>query len=289
MFEFEEYIMEEMIKQVPHRHIIFCLPKILRHGFMRNRKYLNDLSRMAWASTREFMQATLGRKGVPGGIQQIQTHGNVLNANAHIHSLATDGLFEENGVFYCMPEYTGKARQCLQKLFEKKIYDFALKNRIATEETIARMQSWMHSGFSVYAGERIYWHKGDKKEINLRHVIRYMNKSFYSGEKIIYNEEKHKIFYKGNTDHGVPLPVPAGSGKEKPGYATFTCEDPRFHEDKLYRSRDSAYSKQGAEVHKLLRPLFFQKPWTSGGCCNPQRAVRQGERPETSYRRTETL
>ena len=225
MFEFEEYIIEEMIKQVPHRHVIFCLPKILRGGFMRNRTFLNDLSRMAWASTREFMQETLNRNGVPGGIQQIQTHGNVLNANAHVHSLVTDGLFEENGVFYCMPEYTGKARQCLQKIFEKKVYDFALKNRIAIEETIERIKSWTHSGFSVYAGERIYWSRGDKKENNLRHVIRYMNKSFYSGEKIIYDEKKHKVFYKGNTDHGVPLPVPPGSNKEKPGYASFTCED----------------------------------------------------------------
>ena len=34
------------------------------------------------------------------------------------------------------------------------------------------------------------------------------------------------IFYKGNTDHGVPLrPVRSGSGKEKPGYAAFTCEN----------------------------------------------------------------
>ena len=48
-----------------------------------------------------------------------------------------------------MPEYTGKARQYLQKLFEKKIYDFALKNRIATEETIERIENLQHSGFSV--------------------------------------------------------------------------------------------------------------------------------------------
>ncbi len=35
------------------------------------------------------------------------------NANPHIHSILTDGLFEENGVFYCMPEYTGKVeRKC---------------------------------------------------------------------------------------------------------------------------------------------------------------------------------
>jgi hypothetical protein len=216
MFEFEEYIMEEMIKQVPHRHVIFCLPKILRGGFMRNRAYLNDLSRMAWMSIKEFMQETLNRNSVPGGIQQIQTHGNMLNANAHIHSLVTDGLFEENGVFYCMPEYTDKARECLQKTFEKKIYDFALKNRIAAEETIERIKSWTHSGFSVYAGERIYWSRGDKREVNLRHVIRYMNKSFYSGEKVIYHEREHKVFYKGNVVHGVPLPD---------SYAPFTCED----------------------------------------------------------------
>jgi hypothetical protein len=258
-FEFEEYIIGEMIKQVPHRHMIFCLPKILRGGFIRNRSYLNDLSRMAWGSTNEFMQMTLGRSGVhrrhflrsPGGIQQIQTHGNMLNANAHIHSLVTDGLFEDNGVFYCMPEYTGRAIECLQKIFEKKVYDFAIRNRIAAEETVERIKSWQHSGFSVYAGQRIYWHKGDKRlsvserceqrnpfslkkgEANLRHVIRYMNKSFYSGEKILYDGETHKVFYKVNTDHGVhqrhflrsPLPVPAGSGREKPGYASFICED----------------------------------------------------------------
>ena len=84
MFEFEEYIMEEMVKQVPHRHVIFCLPKILRGGFMRNRAYLNELSRIAWMSIKEFMQETLNRQGVPGGIEQIQTHGNMLNIHPHI-------------------------------------------------------------------------------------------------------------------------------------------------------------------------------------------------------------
>ncbi len=75
---------------------------------MRNRAYLNELSRIAWMSIKEFMQETLNRQGVPGGIEQIQTHGNMLNIHPHIHGLFTDGLFEENGVFYCMPEYTGK-------------------------------------------------------------------------------------------------------------------------------------------------------------------------------------
>ena len=52
-----------------------------------------------------------------------------------------------------------------------------------------------------------------------------MNKSFYSGEKIIYDEERHKVFYKGNTSLSLPLPVPAGIYNEKPGYASFICEN----------------------------------------------------------------
>jgi len=62
-----------------------------------------------------------------------------------------------------------------------------------------------HSGFSVYVGERIDYSKGDKRgEENLRQVIRYMNKSFYSGEKVIYNKGEHKVLYKGNIGHGLP-------------------------------------------------------------------------------------
>ncbi len=226
MWEFEEYIIEEMIKQVPHRHVIYCMPKILRGGFMRNREYLNDLSRMAWVSVKEFMQETLKRDGVPGGIQQIQTHGNMLNANPHCHGLVTDGLFGENGVFYCMPEYRGKAKECLQKIFEKKVCDFAVKNRIATEGTINLIRSWLHSGFSVYVGERIDYSKGDKRgEENLRQVIRYMNKSFYSGEKVIYNEGEHKVFYKREIQNGLVMYSPAAGGKLKNSYAAFTRED----------------------------------------------------------------
>ncbi len=40
----------------------------------------------------------------------------------------------------------------------------------------------------------------------------------------------------GNIEHGVPMPTHTGSDNN----ASFTCEDPRFHEDKLCSCRDCA-------------------------------------------------
>ncbi len=116
-----------------------------------------------------------------------------------------------------------------------------------------------------------------------------MNKSFYSGEKIIYDEEEHKVFYKGNTDHGVSLPVHAGSSSEKPGYASFICEDFIAAVTAHACTREGGYPEPGTEIHKLLRLLLFKKPRHAGRCCYPQKAVRQSERPETSYGRTEVI
>ena len=52
-----------------------------------------------------------------------------------------------------------------------------------------------------------------------------MNKSFYSGEKIIYTEEEHKVLYKISMEHEYLSFSSCVRDNKQPGYAAFTCED----------------------------------------------------------------
>jgi len=42
--EFGEWLCQEVLKDVPHRHFVFSIPKILRRYFLYDRKLLSDLS-----------------------------------------------------------------------------------------------------------------------------------------------------------------------------------------------------------------------------------------------------
>ena len=98
--EFGEWLCQEVIKAVPHRHFIFSIPKILRRYFLFDRKLLSELSRCAWESLKEFFQeATPEEDAVPGATVAIQSFGDFLGFNPHLHILGTDGCFYGGGMF----------------------------------------------------------------------------------------------------------------------------------------------------------------------------------------------
>ena len=114
--DFEILVMDEIIREVPMRHVIFTIPVVLRKNFFWHREHLNALSRLAWRSLKTFMQTTLKSDGIPGAIQSIETHGNFLSLNPHVHVLITDGLFCDNGDFLKMPKYSEVACKYLKTL-----------------------------------------------------------------------------------------------------------------------------------------------------------------------------
>jgi hypothetical protein len=74
--EFGEWLCEEVLKAVPHRHFIFSIPKILRRYFLYDRKLLSELSRCAWDSMKVFFQTIVPEEdAVPGAVIAIQTLG----------------------------------------------------------------------------------------------------------------------------------------------------------------------------------------------------------------------
>jgi len=98
--EFGEWLCEEDLKAVPHRHFGFSIPKILRRYFLYDRKLLSDLSRCGWESLKLFLKETVSEEeAVPGAVIAIQSFGDFLGFNSHLHVLASDGCFYGQGMF----------------------------------------------------------------------------------------------------------------------------------------------------------------------------------------------
>lgn len=107
--EFGEWLCQEVIKAVPHRHLIFSIPKILRRYFLFDRRLLSELSRCAWESLKVFFQEAVPEEGsVPGAVVAIQSFGDFLGFNPHCYILATDGCFYGNGMFRVAPSFEVK-------------------------------------------------------------------------------------------------------------------------------------------------------------------------------------
>ena len=81
-----------MLKAVPHRHFVFSIPKILRRYFLYDRKLLSGLSRCAWETLKLFFQDAFTEDGaVPGAVVAIQSFGDFLGFNPHLHILCSAG------------------------------------------------------------------------------------------------------------------------------------------------------------------------------------------------------
>jgi hypothetical protein len=83
--EFGEWLFEEVLKAVPHRHFTFSIPKILRRYFLYDRKLFSDLSRCGWKSLKDILQKViLEQEAVPGAVIAIKKFGRFLGYNPHL-------------------------------------------------------------------------------------------------------------------------------------------------------------------------------------------------------------
>ncbi|MBL7218168.1 MAG: transposase zinc-binding domain-containing protein [Desulfobacteraceae bacterium] len=152
--EFGEWLCQEVVKAVPHRHAVLCIPKILRRYFLYDRSLLSDLSRCGWESLKAFYTTGIrDQKAVPGAVVAIQTFGDFPRGfHPHLHILVSDGCFHENGMFSVSPTVDTKA---LEQIFRHKVLKMLLAKGKITQDMIALLDKWRHSGFNVFFGPRI--------------------------------------------------------------------------------------------------------------------------------------
>jgi len=109
----------------------------------------------------------------PGIVIMVQTFGDELNFNPHIHLLITDGHFKysdpDKPIFYeCKKWNMG----LIKELFRQKLIFSLVKNEVLPEHLAKNLLSWKHSGFSVHSSEPFNIDNKDELITRLRYASR---------------------------------------------------------------------------------------------------------------------
>ena len=142
-------------RPVVHRHLVFTIPRALRGLFARARRLLGLLSHCAYEAVRRAYGAYLeDRTVVPGFVALIQMLGSfAANFHPHIHALVTQGALQREGEF--LPVGTVNT-DVIEELFRRLVLTRLGRAERLSEEFRDNLLGWVHSGFSVHAGPRIY-------------------------------------------------------------------------------------------------------------------------------------
>ena len=199
VIEFGEHLHEEVLEDVPHRQWVFSIPKRLRPYFMYDRKLLAKLSRCAWNVLSEYLKASVTvNDPIPGCVIAVQTFGEFLNFNPHLHIIATDGCFCPDGSF--MTGITPDAAD-LEATFAVEVFDMLKKEGKISRIIINNMNNWEHSGFNVYCGQPVRaW-----DDAGIERLSQYIVRAPISQERMIYMPAQEspdgtaKVVYDGKT------------------------------------------------------------------------------------------
>lgn len=180
---------QEMIFDVPHRHMVFTIPKELRYLFYNDRKKLNELSKQVAEVFQYHHDQRNKERGLRSGvITVIHTFGRDLNFNPHIHALVTEGALdnENNWVSTGFIPY-----EYLRKAWQKVVLDLLKKWFLGNVEVREQIDSFYRrypNGFYVNA---------EKRMKNAKQVAKYIGR--YLARPAI--AEYRIIKYDGSTVH----------------------------------------------------------------------------------------
>ena len=115
----------------------------------------------------------------PGAVIAVQTFGDFLNFNSHLHIIATDGGFDshDNFMVSTMPNPSD-----LEELFRTEIFRMLKKERKINDSLIENMMNWHNSGFNVYCGESIQ----PENQEGIERLAQYVVRAPISQERMTY-------------------------------------------------------------------------------------------------------
>lgn len=92
--ELEEWLQKEVLAPVPHRHVVFTMPRLLRGIFRRRRQLLLDLAQWCAQALSAYMRRELGSGTRPGIVVSIATSGDHILVTSRGSTLRTRSAFE---------------------------------------------------------------------------------------------------------------------------------------------------------------------------------------------------
>ena len=177
-----------MLAPVPHRQYVFTIPRVLRPMFARRRALLGKLCNIierifdrAYASTRPGARA--------GIILFVQTFGDLVNFNPHIHVFAADGAFDADGGFTVLAPIPSKV---LEPWFRAEVLALLRCEGMVSEVLAEKMLAWRHTGFSAHNSVRVR----ARDAAGRRRLAQYMLRAPFSLEKMSYDPDSCTVIYR---------------------------------------------------------------------------------------------
>ena len=190
-----EWVEENVLAPVPHRQYVFTVPRLVRQFFARRRERLGELCRIAERLLAHAYAAALPA-GRPALIVFVQTFGDLVNFNPHLHVLAADGVFLPGGRFVALPRVPGNL---LAEGFRRAVRDFLVKNEVLSEELRARMLAWRHGGFSAHTEVSVAAEDAEGRKT----LAGYMLRPPMSLQKMTYDAATGTVIYRSKMHGGL--------------------------------------------------------------------------------------
>ena len=187
----------ERMFDVPHRHITFTLPDVLRPYFLADRSLLNILFEVSAETYKTVIASTFKGSLSPGIICVLHTFSRSSDWNPHVHCLATEGGLTNWGAWYKRPFINYKKlsltyQDLLLKKLRRRIPDFKLIE--------SALRSKYPNGFIVGAKPAPKNLQGDHNLKKLvKYVARYLGRpcigtsriDSYDGQNVTFHYDAH--------------------------------------------------------------------------------------------------
>jgi len=136
--EWGEWMRETLLLDVPHRQVVFTIPKVLRVFFKFKRKLLGELCRCAIRALLFYFQPAAGKTLESGVVAVIQTFGDRINFHPHLHFLVTEDRVDEAGIF---PRVSSFDDVRLAEVFAREVLGFLIRLELLSPGWAERMLS----------------------------------------------------------------------------------------------------------------------------------------------------
>jgi hypothetical protein len=185
-----EWLREEVLEPVPHRHLVLTMPRLLRPLFRRRRELLLDLSQCGAEALSEYMRRELAADVQPGIVVSIATSGDLLQWHVHLHILVTDGASSDDATFQPLAAWDGET---LMRLFRERLLARLIEKHAISQQLATKLIAWRHAGFSAHVGEPI---SADDTQA-LENLAGYVTRNALSLQRLVYLDGQQAVIYKG--------------------------------------------------------------------------------------------
>jgi len=184
-----EWLRDEILAAVTHRHIVLTIPRLLRPLFRRRRELLTELAGAGAEAVQEMVRLACGREARPGIVVSVATAGDLLQWHPHLHLIATDAGRTRDGSWHALPQWDAVR---LMMLFRERLLAKLVEKRAISRELVTKLVAWRHPGFSAHVGDTIA--AEDKQR--LEDTAAYLVRNPLSLKKLVYLDGQQAVLYR---------------------------------------------------------------------------------------------